>query len=171
MCRLNLSYKPSYASMNETRMPQYLEVNSGNTSYGVKSIQEKDLSRHIICGNRYIFALTLIKHARVKMRTHVKKFFLRWLQGRIQDLKLGVAQMDRKFWKKRGEGVGGGGGYPYPINISIYLIYVIVYIYIYFYIYSIYIVLKNRILKKYRGGGRNPPPVRPSKSALGLHIL
>ena len=51
------------------------------------------------------------------MRTHVKKFFLRWLQGRIQDLKLGVAQMDRKFWKKiwvvgggGGGGLGGGGG-------------------------------------------------------------
>ena len=29
------------------------------------------------------------------------------IQGRIQDLKLGVAQMD---WKNRGGGGGGGGG-------------------------------------------------------------
>ena len=31
-------------------------------------------------------------------------------QGRIQDLKLGVAQMDCKIWKRGGQGGGGGGG-------------------------------------------------------------
>ena len=74
-------------------------------------------------------------------------------QGRIQDLKLGVAQMD---WK-----LGGWGedGFLYSMNISICLKYVIVYI------YSIYIVLKNCTWKNFRGG--RAPGAPPSKSALG----
>ena len=31
------------------------------------------------------------------------------IQGRIQDLKLGVAQMDLKIWNRGGGGGGGGG--------------------------------------------------------------
>ena len=33
-----------------------------------------------------------------------------WVQGRIQDLKLGVAQMDWYILKTGGGGGGGGGG-------------------------------------------------------------
>ena len=35
------------------------------------------------------------------------------LQGRMQDSKLGVAQMDLKIWKAGGGGGGGGGGGVY----------------------------------------------------------
>ena len=68
------------------------------------------------------------------------------LQGRIQDLKLGVAQTDWKLeiWKRGGGGGGGGGDLRYDyifLKCNIYLKY---YIFIYFkndfYYYILYIL-------------------------------
>ena len=46
-------------------------------------------------------------------------------QGRIQDFKLGVAQMDWKIWKPGGGGGGGGGVlHKYIKNTSIIVTYI-----------------------------------------------
>ena len=67
-------------------------------------------------------------------------------QGRIQDLKLGVAQME---WGSGVGGLGGGGGgvyFNYDIQIRFLLQYCI--------LRTLYnIVLKHLIWKKFRGGG------------------
>ena len=80
-------------------------------------------------------------------------------QGRIQDLKLGVAQME---W---GSGVWGGWGggvyFNYDIQIRFLLQYCI--------LRTLYnIVLKHLIWKTIRGGA---PGARPSKSALAYHFF
>ena len=95
-------------------------------------------------------------------------------QGRIQDLKLGVAQMEWEILKTR-----GGGGVCYCIEIlfkirlhfySIYIsqiryvsnTFLVQYVLKPPYLYNI--VIKNRIWKNFRGG--RAPGAPPSKSAL-----
>ena len=84
-------------------------------------------------------------------------------QGRIQDLKLGVAQMDWKIWKP-----GGIDCINISLYIYIYIKYDICQIRFLFHIKLHYldnIVMKNRIWKNFRGGG-GAPGAPPSKSAL-----
>ena len=80
-------------------------------------------------------------------------------QGRIQDFKLGVAQMDWKKWK------GGGLNYfkydYYSIEISNTILIkhdlFNIFVYILSPLYNI-LIKKKRIWKDFRGGAR---PVRP----------
>ena len=46
----------------------------------------------------------------------ILKFLIISYQGRIQDLKLGVAQMDWKIWKMGGGWVDGGQGWGMDIG-------------------------------------------------------